>query len=173
MGMKKILVISLVLCMLAGIGPAIGGEADDIAKFPQCFYCGMDRTKFAHSRMLVKYDDGSALGTCSIHCAALDMALFLEKAPNEISVGDYQTKKLIDAEEAYWVIGGDQMGVMTKQAKWAFEKKSDADQFIKTHGGRHATFEEAIETAYADMYKDTQMIREKRKMMKEKMKKKQ
>lgn len=38
-------------------------------------------------------------------------------------VGDYNTKRLIDAEKAVWVIGGGKQGVMTKRAKWAFEKR--------------------------------------------------
>jgi nitrous oxide reductase accessory protein NosL len=75
-------------------------------------------------------------------------------------------KKLIGVETAFWVIGGNKMGVMTKRAKWAFEKKEDADKFIKENGGGMATFEGAIKAAYEDMYTDTKMIRERRKMRK-------
>jgi len=53
---------------------------------------------------------------------------------------------------------------MTKRAKWAFEKKEDAGAFIKDNGGKIAAFDEAIKAAYEDMYEDTKMIREKRKM---------
>ena len=49
-----------------------------------------------------------------------------------------------------------------------FEDKKNAEEFISTHGGKLASFEEAIEATYADMYKDNKMIREKRKMMREK-----
>ena len=61
---------------------------------------------------------------------------------------------------------------MVKRPKWAFENKKDAEAFISAHGGKLASFEEAIEAAYADMYKDTQMIREKRKKMRMKKMKK-
>jgi nitrous oxide reductase accessory protein NosL len=81
-------------------------------------------------------------------------------------VGDFKTKKLIDAEKAFWVIGGSKPGVMTKRAKWAFESKADADAFIKENGGKPASFDEAIKASYEDMYADTKMIRDKRKMMK-------
>ena len=171
--MRKILFIGTLVFLLAGFGSVFGGESDDIAKHPDCPYCGMDRAKFAHSRMLTDYEDGVSLGFCSIRCTAVNMALFIDKVPTYYGVGDFNTKKLIDAEKAYWVIGGDQMGVMTKRAKWAFEKKSDAEAFTKAHGGKLASFEEAMEATYADMYQDNKMIREKRKMMKEKMKKKQ
>jgi len=116
--------------------------------------------------MLIIYDDGSELGLCSIHCAAVDLALNIDKTPKSIQVGDYNTKNLIDAEGAIWVIGGQKPGVMTKRAKWAFEKKADAEAFIKTNGGNLSGFEEAIKAAYEDMYTDTKMIREKRKMKK-------
>ena len=48
----------------------------------------------------------------------------------------------------------------------------DAETFIGAHGGEIASFEEAIEAAYADMYQDNKMIRQKRKMMREKKMKK-
>ena len=56
------------------------------------------------------------------------------------------------------------MGVMTKQAKWAFENKADADKFIEDNGGAIASFDNAMKASYEDMYQDTKMIREKRKM---------
>ena len=168
--MKKILAVSAMIILLTGIGVALA--QDDIAKHPACPYCGMDRAKFAHSRMLFEYDKGAGLGTCSIHCAAVDMAFMIDRSPVNMWVGDYKTKKLVAAEKAHWVIGGDKMGVMTRRAKWAFENKKDAEGFISVHGGKPATFEEAIEATYADMYKDNKMIREKRKKMRMKKMKK-
>jgi nitrous oxide reductase accessory protein NosL len=64
------------------------------------------------------------------------------------------------------VIGGDKMGVMTARAKWAFANKADAEAFIKANKGTLGSFDDAIKAAYEDMYKDTKMIRERRKMMK-------
>ncbi|HSB06423.1 MAG TPA: nitrous oxide reductase accessory protein NosL, partial [Thermodesulfobacteriota bacterium] len=76
------------------------------------------------------------------------------------------TKGLIDGEKAFWVIGGNKMGVMTKRAKWAFAKKDDAEKFIKENGGANATCDAAVKAAYEDMYADTKMIRDRRKMKK-------
>ena len=139
---------------------------DDLQRHPACKYCGMDRKQFAHSRMLVEYDDASTVATCSIHCTAIDFPLHIDKVPKTIGVGDYNSKALIDAEKAYWVIGGSQIGVMTKRAKWAFEKKEDAQKFLAQYGGQSATFDQAMTAAYEDMYSDIKMIREKRKMKK-------
>ena len=139
---------------------------DDLQAYPTCKYCGMDRKQFAHSRMLIEYEAAPAAATCSIHCVAVDFALSIDKTPKTIGVGDYNSKALIDAEKASWVAGGSQMGVMTKRAKWAFEKKDQAEKFVKENGGQPATFDEAMKAAYEDMYSDTKMIREKRKMKK-------
>jgi len=169
----------LTVILLSGLfvfGPMGGGgfawAQDDVVSQPTCPYCGMDRHKFAHSRVVVEYDNGFPPGFCSLHCAAVDMAVNIDKAPVKIEVGDYNSKALIDAESAFWVIGGDKMGVMTHRAKWAFAKKSEAEAFIAANGGELADFETAMEAVYADMYKDTRMIREKRKMMRMKMQKK-
>ena len=137
--------------------------AQDLEKHAGCKYCGMDRKMFAHSRMLVVYDDGSELGACSLHCVAVDMAVHIDKAPKTIQVGDFNSKKLIDAEQAIWVMGGDKPGVMTKRAKWAFEQKAAAESYIKAHGGQIVDFETVLKAAYEDMYSDTKMIRERRK----------
>ena len=89
--------------------------------------------------MLVVYDDGTEVGVCSLHCAAIDLAINIDKTPKTIYVGDFNTKKLIDAEQAFWVIGGNKPGVMTKRAKWAFEKKADAEAFIRRKGAPSPT----------------------------------
>jgi len=92
------------------------------------------------------------------------MALKIDKMPVVIQVGDFDTKELIDAEKAIWVIGGSEMGVMTKRAKWAFGTQDAADAFVKQSGGQIGDFNQAIKAAFEDMYEDVKMIREKRRM---------
>ncbi|MCF8127744.1 MAG: nitrous oxide reductase accessory protein NosL [Deltaproteobacteria bacterium] len=133
-----------------------------------CMYCGMTKSKFGHSWVIIEHTDGTLEELCSVHCAAIDMALHTDKGVKKITVGDYNTKKQIDADKAFWVIGGDKMGVMTARAKWAFETKEAADNFIKEHGGRPATFDDVMKAAFEDMYADTLMIQKKRQMMKKK-----
>lgn len=135
----------------------------DVQEHPSCPFCGMDRGKFAHSRALVRYEEGGSVGTCSIHCMAIELSLSLDKTPLEILVGDYETKELIDAEKAFWVLGGDVPGVMSQRAKWAFMEKQRAEAFIKAHGGELISFEQAMRASYEDMYEDTKKIRERRK----------
>lgn len=136
--------------------PSVRG--DDIRNIPDCRYCGMDRKFFAHSRMLVEYADGTVCGTCSLNCAAIDYVKNLDNPPRSIKVGDYATKKLIDARKAFWVIGGSKRGVMTDRAKWAFERKRDALAFVKESGGTLAGFDQVMQAGYVDLYKDMRLV---------------
>lgn len=163
---QKVICTLLTMCFCLAASMVFAQTAADIQKHPDCKYCGMDRQKFAHSRMLVTYDDGTEFGSCSIHCAALNLAVNLDKAPSKFQVGDYNTKNLIDAEKATWVIGGDKPGVMTKNAKWAFEKPADAEAYIKEAKGKVANFNDAMQASFEDMHNDCKMIREKRAKMK-------
>ena len=161
--MHGFLPIALALC-LAAAPAALAAPPADVAQSPACRYCGMDRAMFSHSRMLIAYEDGSKVATCSLHCAAVELANTIDKIPVMVSVADYDGKELLDAEKAVWVLGGSKKGVMTRQPKWAFATRESADRFIKTNGGGIADFDQAIKAAYDDMYQDTKMIREFRKM---------
>ncbi len=168
----RIYFLLLVAGILMSVPTVALSSGNDIAQIPTCSICGMDRHKFSHSRMLLHFEDGSKFGACSLHCAALEMAYDPGKVPARIMVGDFNSRKLIDAEKAAWVLGGSKMGVMTQNAKWAFAAETEAKQYIAQHGGRIVSFEKALSAAYADMYEDTRMIREKRKKMKHMKKKK-
>ena len=126
--------------------------SEDIRQYPECKYCGMDREKFGFSRMLIQYDDGTAAPTCSVHCAGIDLALNPHKAISASLVGDYASRKLLDAEKAIWVLGGDKMGVMSIRGKWAFRERRDAEQFIREHGGAMASYEAVMKAVFEDMY---------------------
>ena len=169
--MKKTLALLLIFVLgLTGTLALAAQHSDQIAHVA-CSYCGMDRTKFGHSRMLVEYEDGGEVGTCSIHCMALEFANAIDRTPKQILVGDYTSQELIDAENAVWILGGDQQGVMTSRAKWAFSDRAAADTFIKNHGGEIVNFDQAMKASYEDMYQDTRRIRKMRAMKKMKIKK--
>ena len=112
-----------------------------------CKQCNMNRTKFAHSRSLVEYEDGTKVGTCSINCVVVELNANAGKKVKHIFVADYKSKKLIDAKSAIWIIGGSVRGVMSKTAKWAFAGKKEADAFVKESGGKIATYDEVVAAA--------------------------
>lgn len=128
-------------------GTATESVHADVKKQQACAHCGMDREKFSHSRMLITYVDGSSVGVCSIHCRATEMKNSKEKTIKSVMVADFNTKKLIDAEKATWVIGGSRNGVMTQTPKWAFAQKKDAAAFVKKNGGNISTYQEALKLA--------------------------
>jgi copper chaperone NosL len=160
---RKTIYCAIAILVLVFTFTQTGFSADE-----ECMYCGMKKSEYGHSWVIIQHGDGTTEGLCSVHCAAIDMALHTHKTVNKITVGDYNTKKQIDADNAFWVIGGDKMGVMTARAKWAFETKEAADSFMKDHGGKTATFDEVMKAAFEDMYADTLMIQKKRQMMKKK-----
>jgi len=141
--MKKLWIAVLMILSLGTVCLA----ADKVEAPDACVHCGMDRTKFGHSRMIVTYSDGSSAGTCSLNCVVTDMSKNKGKSVKTFQVADYNSRKLIDAKRAAWVIGGSKRGVMTPVAKWAFANKKDADAFIKANGGKAATFDEALKAA--------------------------
>lgn len=135
----------MVLCLLL-IGVAANAE-DKVENPRPCKQCGMDRVVFSYSRMLILYTDGTNAGTCSLNCAAVEMKENKGKQVKSLKVADYNSRKLIDARTATWVIGGGRSGVMTALPKWAFIKKDDAQKFVKENGGRVTTFDEALNLA--------------------------
>ncbi|MDA8414974.1 MAG: nitrous oxide reductase accessory protein NosL [Desulfobacteraceae bacterium] len=141
--MKKLWMAILLIVSLGTVCLA----ADKVEGPDACKICGMNRTKFAHSRMVVTYTDGSSTGTCSLNCVVTDMMAAKGKTVKSYQVADYNTRKLINAKTASWVIGGSKMGVMTSVAKWAFADKKAAEAFIKQNGGKLATFDEALKAA--------------------------
>ncbi len=162
--MKMKIISTLLLLSLLALGvPAFAQKVEDTHLYRSCKYCGMDREKFSHSRMLVNYEDGTSSGVCSLHCAALELSTMLDKTPQSIMVADMISRKLIDADTAFWVIDSSKPGVMSARGKWAFQKKETAETYAREVAGKLVTFDEALKAAYEDMYADTKMIREKRK----------
>ncbi|MCK8600962.1 nitrous oxide reductase accessory protein NosL [Desulfoferrobacter suflitae] len=163
--MKKSYGLPCIFLVLAAVS-AFAQDFTDIQQHGTCKYCNMDRQQYAHSRMLVIYKDGTEFGACSLHCVAVDLALNIDKTPQSILAADYNTKQLIEAETAYWILGGTLHGVMTKRAKWCFAKERHARRFMHRNGGSLVTFDEALKATYEDMYADSKMIRNKRKLRK-------
>ena len=149
--------VMLAGCLLIGALP--DPATNDVRSHPECPVCGMDRQQYAHSRMLIDYQEGP-VGTCSIHCMGVDIAVNRHKTVRGILAADYAGKQLVPAKAAFWVIGGDRSGVMTNRAKWAFGKREDADAFIREHGGKLSVFDDAIKATFEDMYADIKAVRE-------------
>jgi nitrous oxide reductase accessory protein NosL len=141
-------------------------QDDDIAKYPKCPYCGMDRKQYHHRRHLVHYQDDLVDATCSLHCAALSLALNLDRGPKAIHAADFgvqgDPKPLVNVDAATYLIGSKLPGVMTTQSKVAFGSKAAAEAAKAENGGELGDFDAALKAAYQSMASDTLMIRKKR-----------
>ena len=124
---------------------------EDVDVHPACAICGMDRDAFGYSRMLIEFEDGRTFGTCSLRCAAVILQAEEGKKARSVKVADYDTRELVEAEEATWVIGGKMPGVMTHVAKWAFRDGKNADRFLDESGGARSTYGEALREAIREL----------------------
>lgn len=149
MKFRIILLCTLVTALLAGMALA-APTRDDIAEHRDCIQCGMDRKAYGYSRMLIVYEDGAETGVCSLHCAVIELDLHKDRKVKFLLVADRDTRQLIDADKAVWVLGGKKRGVMTKLAKWAFATTEAAQRFVDTEGGRIVSWQEALAAARED-----------------------
>ena len=143
----------IISCTFFAASVFAAGQSD-IQLHKNCKTCGMSREMFAYSRVLIEYGNGNVSGTCSIRCASVDLALNMGRTVDTIKVGDFNSKQLIDAGKAVWVIGGTKQGTMSSRGKWAFAKKEDADKFIAGNGGKTGSFQDALKASFDDLYTD-------------------
>lgn len=138
----------------------------ELEKYPRCVHCGMSRKMWHHSRHLVQYDDDLVVGTCSIHCLAVNLSLNLDRGIKKIYAADFsdtrKPAKMIDGDKAVYLIGSKLKGTMTIKSKMAFSSEKAAAEVMQSHGGELARFDEALKQAYRDMADDTLMIRKNR-----------
>lgn len=158
MSIKTVCLTILAAAVVAYAAPALGQPQDDIQQHKNCKTCGMSREMFSYSRVLVEYSNGTTSGTCSIRCAAVDLALNMGRVPESIQAGDFNSRQLIVADKAYWVIGGNKGGTMATRGKWAFGKKEEADSFIAKNGGMTGTFHDALKASFEDLYSDLKLF---------------
>ncbi len=146
--------------------PDAQAHIDDRTKHPKCPYCGMDRTQFHHSRMLVHYSDDLADGTCSLHCAAISLSLNIDREPKALWVGDNaapgEIKPLVEVDKAVFLVGSRIPGVMTANSKVAYGDTAAARATQAANGGEIVDFDKALLAAYTDMSADVARIRKRR-----------
>jgi hypothetical protein len=111
----------------------------------------MDRKAYGYSRMLIEFQDGALTGPCSLRCAVAELDENPGRPVKAIRVADRDTRRLTDARDAVWVMGGRKPGVMTPVAKWAFGSRAAADAFVKANGGRVVTWSEALGAAREEL----------------------
>jgi nitrous oxide reductase accessory protein NosL len=146
--------ISILTVALLFLSGTIIFAQGDLKDHRSCSICGMDRKEYGFSRMLVHYEDGGTTGVCSLNCAVIELAVNKGRKVKALFVADRDSRTLIDAEQAVWVMGGKKPGVMTQRPKWAFGSPSAAGAFIAAYGGKIVPWSEALAAAREDAARD-------------------
>lgn len=157
----KMLRILGAVCLLLASGSAslraqglnLGSKTADIARVPRCQHCGMDRSQFSHTRHLLVYADGSEVGTCSIHCLALEMIQLPRRSIRSVHAGDAgfpgEDEPLHPVASLTYILDPSRRGTMTARRKWAFSSKAKAYQ--DKGEGKLIDFETALAKALEDL----------------------
>ena len=112
-----------------------------------CAICGMNLVKYYKTNHAAKLE-GQNIQYCSMHC--------LTKHINEGAelenpmVVDVTSLKFIPVTEAFYVVGSDVPGTMSKTSKYAFQSLKDAKNFQKVHGGEILDFYSTWQIAKKD-----------------------
>jgi hypothetical protein len=125
-----------------------------------CPLCSMNLKMFWKTTHWLTFADGTRSGYCSIHCASI---VYQKRAANidRWEVADYDTKELINAHKAHFLIGSDLPGTMTPVSKLAFASLDVAKKYQKEHGGTISTFDDALRRAIEGRGEDMAMIKKK------------
>jgi mono/diheme cytochrome c family protein len=125
-----------------------------------CPLCSMNLKMFWKTSHWLTFSNGTRTGYCSIHCASK----VYQKKTTDIDrweVADYSTKKLINAHNAFFLIGSDLPGTMTPVSKLAFSSPDVAKTYQKEHGGNIGSLDDALKAAIEGRGEDMAMIKKK------------
>ena len=109
----------------------------------RCFVCGMDVSKYPHTRYVVETNEGKKYATCGVQCG-LTGHLRLQDKWKTATATDLLRNRPFDVEKGFYVY---KSSVITDMAPGfiAFKRKADAEKFAKGFGGQVVNYEEALE----------------------------
>lgn len=128
--------LSLIVLLLVSSHGAWAGSAE------RCIVCGMDVSKYPHTRYVVKTADGKEYATCGVQCG-LTLHLRFKDKWRSATATDLITNRPFDARKGYYVY---KSSVITDMAPGfiAFKARSYAEKFAKGFGGDVLTYDEAL-----------------------------
>jgi nitrous oxide reductase accessory protein NosL len=109
----------------------------------RCNVCGMDVSKYPHTKYVVKTTDGKEFITCGAQCG-LTLHLRLKEKFKSATATDLLSNRSFDAQKGFYVYKGT---VITDMAPGfiAFSTNEKAEKFAKGFGGKVVTYQEALE----------------------------
>ena len=108
----------------------------------RCQVCGMDVSKYSHTRYVVTTTGGEELITCGVQCG-LTLHLRLKEKFKSATATDLLNNRSFDAQKGFYVY---KSTVITDMAPGfiAFVTKMNAEKFQKGFGGKVVTYQEAL-----------------------------
>lgn len=118
---------------------ALSAWAGDIER---CIICGMDVSKYPHTRYVVETTDGKKYTTCGVQCG-LTLHLRLQGKWKSATASDLLSNRSFDVKKGFYVY---KSSVITDMAPGfiAFKTRINAEKFAKGFGGQWVTYEEAL-----------------------------
>ena len=109
----------------------------------RCQVCGMDISKYPHTKYVVTTKEGEKFSTCGVQCG-LTLHLRLKEKFKSATATDLLNNRSFDAQKGFYVY---KSTVITDMAPGfiAFATKMNADKFQKGFGGKVLTYQEALE----------------------------
>jgi DeoR family transcriptional regulator, copper-sensing transcriptional repressor len=109
----------------------------------KCSKCGMDLSKYPHTRYVVLTTDGQEYPTCGVQCG-LTLHLRLQDKWKAARATDILSNRSFEALKGFYV---HKSSVVTDMAPGfiAFISREHADRFSKGFGGQVVTYEEALD----------------------------
>ena len=109
----------------------------------RCQVCGMDVSKYSHTRYVVTTTGGEELITCGVQCG-LTLHLRLKEKFKSATATDLLNNRSFDAQKGFYVY---KSTVITDMAPGfiSFLNRVNAEKFQKGFGGKVVTYQEALE----------------------------
>ena len=109
----------------------------------RCIVCGMDISKYPHTKYVVTTKEGEEFFTCGVQCG-LTLHLRLKEKFKSATATDLLSNRSVDAQKAFFIY---KSTVITDMAPGfiAFATKTNAEKFQKGFGGQVVSYQEALE----------------------------
>lgn len=110
---------------------------------PRCIICGMEVSKYPHTKYIVTTTDGKEFQTCGVQCGLI-LHLRLREKFKLATATDLLSNRSFDAQKGFYVY---KSTVITDMAPGfiSFATRANAEKFQKGFGGKVVTYQEALE----------------------------
>ena len=113
------------------------------SKVKRCQVCGMDVSKYPHTRYVVTTTEGEEYVTCGVQCG-LTLHLRLKEKFKSATATDLLSNRSFDAQKGFYVYKSTVISDMAP-GFISFVRRADAEKFQKGFGGKVVTYQEALE----------------------------